>query len=343
MASKDLVDIADPAALRAYLVARGELEHEAQFETWPLTGGVSCKVMWVQTPERAFVVKQGLAQLAVKDDWFCDPARIRREHLCLAEWQRIVPDAVPELLFHDDEQYLYGMGAIPTELPTWKAQLLEGIAVEDTAYQVGNILGKIHAATAQDSAWREELGSQEFFYPLRMEAYLETLGRRQPRVAEHTWNAIEVLTAPVGPLVHGDYSPKNILVGSDRLVVLDFEVAHAGNPAFDTAFLLNHPLLKSVRRPELADAYLRMAQTLWSSYLEAARDGTDVQRTDRDTAMALPLLFLARVDGKSPVEYLGDQQRQQVRDIGFALVDAQHNTLDALFAHFKEALLKTQR
>ena len=74
--------------------------------------------------------------------------------------------------------------------------------------------------------------------------------------------------------MHGDYSPKNILLYRDRLVLLDHEVIHFGDPAFDVGFSLTHLLSKALhvafRRREFLDA----AQSYVRTYLEAC-DGIE--------------------------------------------------------------------
>ena len=111
-------------------------------------------------------------------------------------------------------------------------------------------------------------------------------------------------------LVHGDVSPKNILVGPDGPVFLDAECAWYGDPAFDLAFCLNHLLLKCVWVPSAKEKLLQCFSVLSSSYLQRFSSGNLEERT----ASLLPALLLARVDGKSPVEYLDEAQRSFVRE-----------------------------
>ena len=114
-------------------------------------------------------------------------------------------------------------------------------------------------------------------------------------------------------LMHGDYSPKNLMFSSDRMVILDWEAACYADPAFDIGFLLNHLILKAVYRPQQAADYLALGQTAWKAYCAQIGDQAAALINQR-LAGLLPLLLLARIDGKSPVEYLvTPRQRELVR------------------------------
>ena len=78
--------------------------------------------------------------------------------------------------------------------------------------------------------------------------------------------------------------------------MIDWEIVHRGDPAFDVAFLLNHLLLKTIHRPASRNDY----EACGAAFLDAYGQ-------DLDLAYVLGLvgcLMLARVDGKSPAEYL---------------------------------------
>jgi hypothetical protein len=105
-------------------------------------------------------------------------------------------------------------------------------------------------------------------------------------------------------LVHGDFSPKNVLIHDHRLVLLDHEVIHFGDGAFDLGFGLTHLLGKAnhlrERRGDLANA----ANSFWLTYRRSMDgvpwvDGLE-ERACRHTLACL----LARCIGRSPLEYL---------------------------------------
>lgn len=98
-------------------------------------------------------------------------------------------------------------------------------------------------------------------------------------------------------------SPKNILVGPGGPVILDAECAWYGDPSFDFAFCLNHLMLKCVERRASTPDYLAAFDALAAAYL-AAVDWEPKAGLEARAARLLPALFLARVTGKSPVEYI---------------------------------------
>ena len=98
-------------------------------------------------------------------------------------------------------------------------------------------------------------------------------------------------------------SPKNILVGPRGPIFLDAEGAWYGDPAFDAAFCLNHLLLKCLWNRGAGRQFLTCFEALANSYL----DGCSWEPRDQIEARIahlLPALFLARIDGKSPAEYI---------------------------------------
>src|SRR5207237_1204448 len=111
-----------------------------------------------------------------------------------------------------------------------------------------------------------------------------------------------------------------ILAGPKGPVFLDAECAWYGDPAFDAAFCLNHLLLKCLCNRAAAPQYLTAFDRLSTVYLAGATF-EPVDALEARTAALLPALFLARVDGKSPVEYITDaRDRDLVRSVAIPLV-----------------------
>ena len=295
-------------------LARTDEPREIDF----LTGGVSSIVVRVVTDEGAFVIKQALPQLRVEAAWYSRPERSGIEARCALALADLVPGSVPEVVAVVPDRNAFVMRSAPAGTETWKDHLLRGEVSLPVATAVGWMLGRIHAASAPRADLARDFADTSFFDELRIDPYLRYVAARTPDLAPALGAlAGELLTTPVC-LVHGDFSPKNLLIPPDDGVLLvDHEVAHWGHPAFDVAFVTNHLCLKAIRfrAGDHAEAYLGAAATLLDAYAAEARHlGLGVGRSASTTIGAL---LLARVDGKSPVEYLTDERdRALVRALG---------------------------
>jgi len=139
-------------------------------------------------------------------------------------------------------------------------------------------------------------------------------------------------------LVHGDVSPKNILAGPTGPVFLDAECAVYGDPAFDLAFCLNHLLLKCLWRPQWRERYLECFAGLSGAYL-AGVDWEPRDAMESRAAALLPGLFLARVAGKSPAEYLTDPADcDRVRRAAKPLIESAPARLAQIAEAWRESL-----
>ena len=259
----------------------------------PLPGGVSGEVILT---DEGFVRKRLLPRLNVEMEWKSDPRRVFREIDSLRAWARVVgPDSVPRVLSVEPDRFSFTMTYAPGE--TWKDRLIGGEVRFSIAHELGRRLAKIHRAPDEEA--RRALAGPGHFHDLRVEPYYETVARRHPDLSVRADFTSETL-------VHGDYSPKNVLVHEGGIWVLDHEVAHWGDPAFDLAFMLNHLLIKSL---VFGDA----------RYLEAARVFLDAYGPagplEARTMYHVAVLMLARVDGKSPLAYLDETLRSRIRSL----------------------------
>lgn len=287
----------------------------------PLTGGVSSDIVRVDLRSGPICIKRALPKLKVQADWHAPVERNQYE----IEWMRtaaaINPQAVPKVLGEDRETGMFAMEFLDGErYPVWKTQLRDGEISMDTAREVGRRIAAIHGSTAGRIEIANKFPTDHIFFPIRLEPYLSATAKKHPDCAGRLESLVRVTGATKKALVHGDVSPKNILAGPSGPVFLDAECAWYGDPAFDLAFCLNHLLLKCVWRPQWQARYMESFDALAGSYLtnvtwEARED------IEERTAHLLPGLFLGRVDGKSPVEYITiDTQREPVRRVARALL-----------------------
>lgn len=325
--------------LRAGLAIPGELA-----DIQPLTGGVSSDILRVVTSRGIYCVKRALPKLRVQADWRAPTERNRYE----VEWMRlagsILPGAVPRVLADDRDALLFVMEYLEPEThPVWKTRLREGVVEPDFAGEVGRRIARIHSATADDPEVARRFATDGIFFPIRLEPYLTATARAHPDVGPQLEALVRVTGTTKHCLVHGDVSPKNILCGPGGPVFLDAECAWFGDPAFDLAFCLNHMLLKCLWRPSAREGYLSCFSALARAYLEGVT-WENPRALEARTARLLPGLFLARVDGKSPVEYVTEAwQREQVRHLAKRLLLRPARELDAVSALWREELEEEAR
>lgn len=323
----DAIDF--PPEIADHLVRLGVIPEGAAIVAERLTGGVSSDIWKVSAGERAFCVKRAMARLAVKEDWFAPVERNRYERLWFETVATRVGAVAPSVLAHDDEAMFFVMDWLdPADHRLWKSELLAGRADRDFAAEVGRKLAAIHAATAGDQRIEDMFPTGLLFEALRLDPYLRATGRRYPALAERLNGLADRTATTLKALVHGDVSPKNIMIGPGSVpVFLDAECAWYGDPAFDLAFCLNHLLLKCLAAPDAASDFLSAFDAMSEAY-RAAVDWEPAADLEARAASLLPGLFLARVDGKSPVEYVTDDAaRNRVRGVAIPLVESPPQTL----------------
>lgn len=293
----------DPSIL-AFLRKAGLIGAEETPSMVPLTGGVSSDIWKVETASGPICVKRALAQLKTEKVWHAPVERNAFEADWIRKASRIVPAAAPRLLAEDRDAGMFAMAYFdPAQYPVWKEQLRDGHAEPAVAAAVGETLGRIHAATAGDDDIAQRFATDDIFLPIRIEPYLLRTAEAHPELADRLRNLADTTSATRKVLVHGDVSPKNILIGPDGPVLLDAECAWYGDPAFDLAFCLNHLLLKCIWTPASTDDFLTCFTSLTEAYLGKV-DWEPANALEQRTAALLPGLLLARIDGASPVEYI---------------------------------------
>ncbi|MBS0469502.1 MAG: phosphotransferase [Proteobacteria bacterium] len=300
----------------------GLLPPGGRFEAVRLAGGVSCDVWRVDVPGRvSVVVKRALPKLRVAADWQAPPERAATEVAWIKLVDGVVPGAVPKVLGEDHAGHLFAMAYLPDDAyPVWKGQLAEGEVDTAFAARVGALLARIHAATAGRDDIAAAFANDTQFHALRLEPYLLFTAGKHETLAPAIRAEAERIASSRIALMQGDISPKNILHGLDGPVFLDAETACYGDPAFDVAFCMNHFLLKAVWHPEWTADYAAAFDALRTAYLSGV-DWEKPHDIDRRVARLLPMLFLARVDGKSPVEYLTDEgDRAYVRGAAIQMI-----------------------
>lgn len=300
----------------------------------PLAGGVSSDIYRVDADGQTLCVKRALPKLKVAADWRAPVERNAFE----AEWFRlagaIVPGAVPRVLAEDPAVGAFAMEWLPPErYPVWKGLLRDGEIDRSTAERVGAVLGRLHASTAGDAGIAGRFATDALFRSIRLDPYLIATGRAHPDLADRLAALAERTAATKRVLIHGDFSPKNLLVGPGGPVVLDAECAWYGDPAFDLAFVLNHLLLKGAWQPQWRTRYVELFASLVDAY-RGLVEWEPWAAVEQRTATLLPALLLARVDGKSPVEYLDARAAHEVREFARQQIGSPPASLHAIAAQW---------
>ena len=286
---------------------------DSQARLTPLSGGVSSELYLAEDGAEKFVVKRALAKLKVKDNWFADVSRNATEWKYLEYVGRLMPGVVPKLRFTSPDAGYFGMEFLGDGFANWKQLLLAGDCRTEHSALAGKILGDIHRRTSFNIKLWNQFDTTPNFHQLRIEPYLLTTGNRNPKLRDLFFAEAQRIESTHEVLVHGDFSPKNILICGDRMVLLDCEVAWYGEPAFDVAFCLNHFLLKSLHHAPKRLGIEQMVAAFWSAYAEGRRSGKS-RPVEKRVVPLLLMLLLARVDGKSPAEYLTLRKQQFIRD-----------------------------
>lgn len=334
----DALDIENRDALLAYLWDQGRVDRAEHPVMQTLRGGVSNRTVLLRRASgEAWVLKQALAKLRVPVDWFVDPVRVHREADGMRVLAALVPGSVPGLVFEDRTHHLIAMEAVPEPSRNWKEMLLSGELDREHVAAFGTLLGQIHLQSHR----RDELAARfpdDFFDALRLEPYYRYSAEQVPESASFLHDLIDETTAIKLSLVHGDYSPKNVLVHQGHLFLLDHEVIHWGDPTFDLGFSMTHFLSKAHHLPEQRRAFAGATLFYWQAYRAAAAELVTPELEARAVRHTLGCL-LGRAAGRSPLEYFGAQERSRQQRAVLELMRRPPHTVDELVQGFIERIL----
>ena len=283
-----------------------------------LSGGVSSDIYLIEERDQKIVVKQALDTLKVKDLWQVDVERNLAEQKFIKHVSSFLPENMPRLLYCDEQHSFFVMEYLEG-YRDWKSHLLAGEVDPELARTAGAIIAAIHRRTWGDQQIASLFNNSDSFYALRIEPYLLTTAYRHPELEICIRTEAERLQRTRLCLIHGDYSPKNIMIGQGKMVILDCEVACYGDPAFDLAFLFNHFLLKALFHSHNHKPFISLLAHTWQSYRSFFN--VSDHTLERRAARLLLMLMLARIDGKSPVEYIdAELQKRSVRNFVYELL-----------------------
>ena len=300
----------------------GLLELRTKFFYKKITDGVSSDIYYIKTENnKEFCIKRALRKLAVKEDWFAPINRSNFEAEYFKECKKIIPSSFPKLLGHDSKKYILALEWFkPEQYSLWKKKLLNNKINVNDATQVSKILNKKHAFFFNKKNYEKKFSNDKTFHDIRIEPYILFTSQSYPEYKNKFLQAADNLMLNKKTLIHGDFSPKNILTGRNSAVILDAETACWGDPAFDLAFCNNHIILKSFLNPKIKNKYINLSKQFITNYIDNLNWDEKDLFTKRFFQL-LPLLILARVDGKSPVEYFTEKEKVITRSFALEILN----------------------
>jgi len=317
------------------IIERGET-----IAVMPLTGGVASDIARGTVGSRQVGVKFALPKLKVRADWFAPVHRNAAEYQWLQVAADVAPASAVALLGHSVRLHGFAMEFISgDDAYLWKTNLLAAANDHGEAATVGDLLGRIHTKSTEPQFYTDGFKNRDDFHALRIEPYLLYTASKHADIASEITHIAKKLHRAESVLIHGDVSPKNIFFRAGKPIILDAECATMGDASFDVAFCLNHLVLKAIHMPSVRDRYLASALTLWQHYAPSIT-WEPVLAIELRVCKLLPVLMLARVDGKSPVDYLAEQSRSTVRQISRQLIQSPVGQLSDLLNIIKVSAME---
>ena len=324
---------------RSLLTDLGLMSGGDTFSVEPLSGGVASDIAKVSVNDNnVYCVKFALPKLRVKADWFAPVERNLAEYRWLQTVAEIAPDAAIRLYGHSARDHGFVMEYLSSNNSyLFKTALLDGRGAATDAMAVGDLLGRVHARAVAPGFDSTPFWNSDDFHAIRIEPYLIYTAAAHPTLKPAIDAVANQLYAADEILIHGDVSPKNIIMKGGRPYILDAECATMGDASFDVAFCLNHFILKSIHVRSRCKDYLEFCIAFWNGYSRSvtweSADGLQSR-----VARLVPMLMLGRIDGKSPVEYLSGDNQDLVRRMATKLIRDPKPTISELLTFIRGEL-----
>jgi len=270
-------------SLPAYLAARGLVGPDEPVEVEPLGDG---NINWVRrfrTRAGTSVAKQARPALERFPEYFASTERIVFE---ARYYETVAPfdheGVCPQILHFDPEARVLVLGDLGAAERLDRA-LARGADTRRPAEVLGRFLGRVHAGTRSgglaarfaNDEMRRLHGDHIFLLPYRENGFpLSPALRARAREIQRDRELVARIDSayarylePRGSLVHGDVQSANVLLAPEGPKLLDAEIAHVGDPAFDVGQLVAHLLLPALARGE-ADGARAAVAAAWAAYVD---------------------------------------------------------------------------
>ena len=303
------VELLNPSTVVEYLTSKNVIQKNDNPQVEVLTGGVSNVVIAITTANQKLVLKQALAELAVSEKWEADQRRAIVEANAIELFNKLTPNQVPKLIFLDPDRFILVLERVPVGSTVWKSDLLAGVINPGIGLKLGATLASWHNYGEKSAEAKIKFMEDSLFEQLRIDPFYRFVATKNPQIEVPIRKLINELEGDKTTVVHGDFSPKNIMVATnDDIYILDFEVTHVGNPVFDLAFLTAHLLCKFFRTDDRLHAKL-----LTNTAISFMKEYQTLRRISPSVTRHAALIALARVEGKSPVNYLSTDAQQKLQ------------------------------
>ena len=302
-----------------------------------LEGGVSSEVYHVKTNKSEYCIKRSLKKLLVKKEWIADTNRIKFEYYWLNHCRNILNKNIPKTYeFNNKKKYIVMEYLNNSKYKTLKELYFKKIINLNTIRLISKHLYKIHSKSNNYKIKILFKGNRNNFNDLRLDPYFNEVGRVYPKYKEYVKDLNKNYLINSSTLIHGDFSPKNILIGKNKIVYLDAECCNFGDPIFDLVFFSNHLLLKSIFIKDKSKEFIKSYIIFYKEYLKNLNAKKSKQYVDRIIKMT-PIMMLARIDGKSPVEYIKSKKiKNTIRNKSFLLLEREINNLNDIIRIINE-------
>lgn len=311
-------------------------------EITEIKGGVSSELWKVSFKSQNYCIKRSLKRLRVEEDWEAPIVRNLNEFNYLNSLESIVPQNIPKPIAYSHEYNMFIMQYFDEkEFKNWKLQLKAGIANYAVVKKLADIVGTIHQFTYKNRhSIMNKFQNEDIFYHTRIKPYFLSLIDKYSNLREYILQSIDLMQKNKHVLVHGDISPKNILVSNKKVILLDAECAWHGDPAFDIAFLLNHMLLKCLFNSNLNKYFLDSYELILNKYIKYVI-WEEIENFTKRLSNIIPILILARIDGRAPVEYIQNNAlKNKIRNMAINIMHSEIKNPLELKNLWEEFLIK---
>ena len=270
--------------LPEYLKNEGFIPHDEPVAVEKVGDGNINWVRRVRTDSGSWVVKQARPTLERFPEYRASTERIVFEERFFRTVAPMDAESVcPRVIRFDPEQRVLVLEDLG-DVERLDAALARRADMTSVASRLARFLGAVHrgtrdgahAARFANDEMRRLHGDHIFQLPFRENDFplSERIADRAAELRADT-TLVQTIDAvyrrylePRGCLLHGDVQPANVLLSAAGPKLLDAEIAHVGDPAFDLGQLLGHLLLPAAARAE-PDAARPAVAASWRAYASA--------------------------------------------------------------------------